>query len=228
MASFVPFKLKDDHPMAAVMTSLYKISKLENDCAIRCCMYADSHKDKCKDVTNLWEDGRLVLGPMGADCSFKKMSVKGLFFVCFSGALTADDPKREERWAADQKMCEEMTTMSPSILAYISIPFDPAEPNGEWFNLVLFDNIEFINTFEKSQIHKFAKEALSSDSFTHVSVRRGVVEINDHEEEDGNENKYNDIKLNVTRSVMITYGFEGEGGKDKCIKMERKVYCKDD
>ena len=219
MTSFVPFTL-NDHPMVEVMTSPNKISKLENDCAVRCCKYADEHKDKCENVTNLWEDGRLVLGPIGADFDFTKTSVEGLYFVCFSGALTADDPKREERWAADQQMCEEMTTMSPSIIAYISIPFDPAEPNREWFNLVLFDKVEFIQSFEKSDVHKYAKESLSSDSFTHVSVRRGIVKADDDEEE---ANKYK-VRLHVTRSVVITYGLERDEGGDERIKMERKVF----
>jgi len=121
-------------------------------------------------------------------------------------------PRREERWAADQSMCEEMTKMDVTIRAYISIPFREEEPLGEWYNLVLFDDLAFIDTFEKSELHKFAKKSLSPDSFTHVSVRRGVVQNSD--------DLSGAIHLHVTRSVMITYGADGG--------MERKVFNEND
>ena len=205
--------LDQRHPMHSVMSSFREISELENSCAVRCCAYTERKKSECKHVTNLWDDGRVVLGPVEASTtSFLPEAVKGLFFVCFCGALNAEDPRREERWAADQSMCEEMTKMDVTIRAYISIPFREEEPLGEWYNLVLFDDLAFIDTFEKSELHKFAKKSLSPDSFTHVSVRRGVVQNSD--------DLSGAIHLHVTRSVMITYGADGG--------MERKVFNEND
>ena len=103
--------------------------------------------------------------------------------------------------------------MDPSILAYISLPFLESEPNREWFNLVLFKDMNFLDVFEKSTAHQYARDYLSPESFTNVCVRRGYVRCTKLE---GGEQR---IFLDVTRTVHIRYYKEGEEEK-----FDRQVY----
>ena len=63
--------------------------------------------------------------------------------------------------------------------------------------------MNFIDTFEKSAAHRFARDNLSPDSFTHVCVRRGVLRRNKDE-----------IYLDVARTVLIRYGKDGNFKRD--------------
>ena len=206
--------LTPDLLMFDVMNCTQEISSLENDCANRAIDMCEAHKMECPDVCNLFSDGRVVLGAGIEDTgqSFTPTALKDLCFVCFSGQLKQDDKIREKRWETDELLCNEMRTMEPTILAYISLPFIESEPNKEWFNLVLFTDMNFLDIFEKSKAHQYARDYLSPESFTHVCVRRGFIRL--REQQDGKSN----IFLDVTRTVHIRYK-EGEEGN-----FDRQVY----
>merc|ERR1711871_1166775 len=101
---------------------------------------------------------------------FTAMTLDNICFVCFCGQLKHEDTVREKRWGTDELLCKELRNMDPSILAYISLPFLESEPNREWFNLVLFKDMNFLDVFEKSTAHQYARDYLSPESFTNVCV----------------------------------------------------------
>ena len=154
----------------------------------------------------MFPDGRVVLGRVVTDTGTNDESVVNgnleerlastLFFVCFTSALRSDDLAYTQRWKADQDMCLEMSKMDPGVLAYVSVPLTPS--SKDWFNLVLFEDLEFIRVFETSRTHEYAKEFLSPRSFTDVCVRRGRVV---HGE--------SSISLEATRSIIINFSSDG-------------------
>ena len=75
-----------------------------------------------------------------------------------------------------------------------------------------FTDLAFIEKFEKSQAHQFARDYLSPDCFTHVCVRRGKIRARDGQ-----------IFLEVTRSVMLQYGKDGNFKRDVHISEERNA-----
>lgn len=207
--------LTPDLLMYDVMNSTHIISSLENDCSNRAIEICERHKLECPDVCNLFPAGRIVLGPLVEpnEQQFTAMTLDNICFVCFCGQLKHEDTLREKRWGTDELLCKELRNMDPSILAYISLPFLESEPNREWFNLVLFKDMNFLDVFEKSTAHQYARDYLSPESFTNVCVRRGYVRCTKLE---GGEQR---IFLDVTRTVHIRYYKEGEEEK-----FDRQVY----
>ena len=206
--------LTPDLLMYDVMNCTHEISTLENDCANRAIDICEVHKMECPEVCNLFSDGRIVLGAGVEDTGqdFTATALKDLCFVCFSGQLKQEDKIREKRWETDELLCKEMRSMDPTILAYISLPFIESEPYKEWFNLVLFKDMSFLDIFEKSKAHQYARDYLSPESFTHVCVRRGLIRLTEKVGEKAG------IFLDVTRTVHIRYK-EGEEGN-----FDRQVY----
>ena len=185
--------------MSSIMASRLSASALEQRLARACSRVAYHKHPFCSDVANLFEDchyttqagstqvgrGRVVVGQgaavdqlvAGRASQYDCEQLRGLLFVCFCGQLRGEDPRRDERWDSDEKMCAELGTMHPGIIYYVSIPFDPLIPDGEWYNLVLFDDVRFLDAFERSETHRYAREVLSGDSFRDVCVRRGRIGI---------------------------------------------------
>jgi len=132
-------------------------------------------------ITDFGDEGRIVLTEEGLIKASEWMSDESsqpLYFVSFIGFLREGDPNKvsSERWKCDEQMCEELLTMSPTVYAYISVSVskDPlVNPNGDWFNLVFFPDMGFLNEFNTSKFHGHAKEFLSPASFTDVCVRSG-------------------------------------------------------
>ena len=186
--------------MSSIMASRLSASALEQRLARACSRVAYHKHPFCSDVANLFDDcryttqadrkqvlgqGRVVVGHgaavdqlvAGRASQYDCEQLRGLLFVCFCGTLRGADPRRDERWDSDEKMCAELATMHPGIIYYVSIPFDPLNPDGEWYNLVLFDDVRFLEAFERSETHRYAREVLSGDSFRDVCVRRGSIGI---------------------------------------------------
>ena len=116
-------------------------------------------------------EGRVVL-TKSAFVDHNWMDDPDLLFVSFIGFLRGHDPFGPARWRCDQNMCEELLTMTPTVYSYVSVPTN--DDRGDWFNLVLFKDPGFLQTFETSLFHRHAIEFLSPDSFSHICVRSGT------------------------------------------------------
>ena len=140
-----------ENTMADVMRSIREISSLELTLANRCCRIALAKKGECSRLINNFDDCDHSEPPAERAAATARGVARGparivvedtvnfdvlnqmqpLLFVCFCGTLRDPDARRDERWLADDKMCLEMTKMSPGVLCYISIPFKHDNPAGE-------------------------------------------------------------------------------------------------
>lgn len=95
----------------------------------------------------------------------KEDDVEECYYVTFIGKSNMKN--NDMVWETDNKLCEELKNINSFINYYYTKVYN------DWFNVVLFKNLDFIKEFEKSETHRYACYELSPNSFDKICIKRG-------------------------------------------------------